>query len=107
MGTSDYLAHFTALDVLRVHVRYDERGSGVVEFTVQYEAEIDGVYYPVARYDTAHGHAHRDLLDADGRNTDKLWLPGWDYKTALDHALADLKAHWPQYRADFIARLSK
>ena len=60
---------------------------------------------PVARYDCAHGHPHRDLVDADGNVIDKLGSPAGRLAQALDHAIMDIKAHWPRYRADFLGRL--
>jgi hypothetical protein len=46
-----------------------ERGK-IVFFRVQYETKINLIWYPVVRYDTAHGFAHRDLLNFKerGRN---------------------------------------
>lgn len=38
-----------------------ERGR-VTIFRVQYEAYIDGEWWPVVRYDTAHGFPQRDLM---------------------------------------------
>jgi hypothetical protein len=34
----------------------------IKEFTIQYEAEIDGVWREIVRYDTAHGQPHKDSL---------------------------------------------
>ncbi|MDL1964286.1 MAG: hypothetical protein LWW98_08155 [Deltaproteobacteria bacterium] len=42
-------------------------------FRVQYETKINQIWYPVVRYDTAHGFAHRDLLNL--RNVDELTSP--------------------------------
>ncbi len=105
MGTTAYEIAFTVQDYMRVRI-VSERSRGVVSFTVQYEALIDGVTYPVVRYDTAHNMAHRDVLDASGRNVDKLWL-NWPYADALDQAVADLQANWRDYRADFIRRMPR
>ncbi len=98
MGTTAYDVAFTAEDYLRICI-VSERGR-VVSFTVQYEAVIGGV--TVSRRPLRH----RDLLDAQGRNIEKHWMPGWDYKVALDYARDDLVQHWPRYRADFITRMS-
>jgi hypothetical protein len=102
MGLKTFFIDFDALNYVRVRI-VTERGR-VIEFTVQYETIIDGEVYPVVRYDTAHGDAHRDLLDAAGRTVEKLWLAGWDFDAALQHGLRDIKANWPQYRTDFIQR---
>lgn len=51
-------------DSIRVR-RTTERGQ-TLAFTVQYEPWVDGAHRPAVRYDTAHGFAHRDILDWDG-----------------------------------------
>lgn len=51
-------------DVMRV--RWTHERDTIVAFTVQYEALIEGQYYPVVRYDTAHGRPHRDTLAWNG-----------------------------------------
>ena len=33
---------------------------------MQYETRLEGKWFPVVRYDTEHGFAHRDLLDKKG-----------------------------------------
>ncbi len=63
MGATVYDVAFTATDFLRFRI-VSERGH-IVSFTIQYEIVIEGKTYPVARYDTAHGGAHRDLHRAD------------------------------------------
>jgi len=50
-------------------------------------------WHPVVRYDTAHGFAHRDLLDIKGR-VKKTPLFNQDYNDALSFAESDLKANW-------------
>jgi hypothetical protein len=105
MGVKRYLKDLTAVDQVRVRIVVSERGSEVEDFSVQYEAIVDGVLYPVVRFDCAHGYAHRDTLDAEGRNVDKLWFAGWDLATALNHALDDIRDHYQDYRADFLRRL--
>jgi hypothetical protein len=105
MPLTEYVYPLSPLDWVRVRI-VTERPRIVTSFTVQYEAVIDGRTYPVVRYDCAHGDPHRDMLDADGRNVDKLWLPNWDRRGALDHAIANVRANFLAYRADFIARMT-
>ena len=59
-----------------LRIRLTRTGGEVDAFTVQYETTIHGKRLPVARYDGAHGRAHRDLLDRMGEEIDKWWLPG-------------------------------
>lgn len=106
MGATAYDITLSLDDYIRVRIE-TARGLGVVDFTVQYEAIIDGTLYPVVRYDCAHGQAHRDTLDARGRNVEKLWLSqSLSYDDALQHALEDIRARWPQYREGFLRRMA-
>lgn len=90
-----YLLSPEARDRLRVRAR--RIGQSIVGFAVQYEAEFEGVWHPIVRYDTAHGFAHRDLMHPDGR-VDKEPLPWQTYNMALTMATQDLKLQWQQYR---------
>jgi hypothetical protein len=57
----------------------------------------------VARYDGAHGFAHRDLLDREGRVVDKRAIPGGPtYGEALQIGRQDFTANWRRYRDAFI-----
>jgi hypothetical protein len=59
----------------------------------------------VVRYDSAHGYAHRDLLDASGNNVDKLFLgPSTRYAEIVSAAIDDIKLNWPDYRRAFTRR---
>jgi len=65
MRSLEFVAMLTPEDRYRhFHRRVGKR---VVEFRVQYETKLGGEWYPVVRYDTAHGFAHRDLIDRHGR----------------------------------------
>ena len=100
MQTTEYLFLFPGSDVQLRHRHIQERGR-VIAFTVQLELWRRGAWQPIARYDTAHGFAHRDLLHADGR-VEKTPLGLADWSQALGLALDDLKANWPWYRERFL-----
>jgi len=70
----------------------------IMHFCVQLEVRENGVWMPVVRYDTAHGFAHRDILDLTGKNVEKTPLFGMDYNDALTFAESDLKANWAFYK---------
>ncbi|HEY7031589.1 MAG TPA: hypothetical protein VH482_09695 [Thermomicrobiales bacterium] len=90
-------------DRLRVRMRVEN--GRVVRFSVQYEAVVEAVTYPVVRYDTAHDYAHRDILDWSGHEIAKEWIAGPDrYAEVLTNAITDLKTNWPGYRRDFFGR---
>ncbi len=77
----------------------------VVNFRVQYQAVVSGMLYPIVRYDNAHGHPHRDLLDANGDTIIKTPIGG-TLAYALQTAIRDVKQNWRRYRADFLRRMS-
>jgi hypothetical protein len=106
VGEIAYEVELSANNYLRLRIE-TARPSEVVDFTAQYEAVIEGQTYPVVRYDCAHGFAHRDLLDHDGRNIEKWPLGPMGYKEALQYAITDLKANWRQYRRDFEGRMQR
>ena len=82
------------------HLHVQERGK-IVFFRIQYETRIDEQWYPVMRYDTAHGFAHRDLLGIDG-GVVKTPLFNQDFNDALTFAESDLKTNWEHYRKRFL-----
>jgi hypothetical protein len=50
-----------------LRMRFTTVRGDVTAFTIQYETTIGEDRVPVVRYDSAHGCAHRDLLDRRGR----------------------------------------
>jgi hypothetical protein len=91
----------TDLEWLRVRIwTVDGR---VIRFMVQYETMINEHSFPVARYDTAHGYAHRDLLDRNGepRAPKEPIDNEFTLDDALQLAVQDLRRHWREYRRDF------
>jgi len=85
-----------------LRIRFTRTGRDVDAFMVQYETTINGERLPVARYDGAHGRAHRDLLNRKGEVIDKRWLPGTPtFQDALKMGRDDFSAHWSRYRDRF------
>lgn len=85
------------------HLHIQQRGK-VVFFRVQYETKIGDNWHPVVRYDTAHGFAHRDLLNIHG-GVKKTPLFNQDYNDALSFAENDLKSNWLFYKQAFMEGL--
>ena len=67
---------------------------------------ISGEWYPVVRYDTAHGFAHRDILRPND-STLKQPLFFDSYNLTFTFATIDLKANWQQYKNNFERGLKK
>ena len=100
MLVTEYLYVLSPEQRDRLRVRFMRERQTIAEFVVQYEAEIKGRWYPVVRYDTAHGFAHRDLLHPDGR-AEKQWLPWMSFNVAMTYATQELKTAWRRYRGAF------
>jgi len=100
MKTIEYLFYLSALQKDRLRVWASREKNEIVEFVVQYEAEIHGSWHPVVRYDTSHGFAHRDLMYPDG-SVDKQPLLFESYNLALTFATQELKQNWQRYRHNF------
>ncbi len=95
----EYVIRIGLFDRYR-HLHIQEKGK-IVFFRVQYETKIDDVWYPVVRYDAAHGFAHRDLLSTKG-DVKKTPLFNQDFNDALTFAENDLKSNWAYYKERFI-----
>ena len=98
-----YIIHLTPEDRIRVDFETD-RGSVTALHIVQYETQKSDKWYPVARYDTAHGFVHLDLETPTGKV--KYRMASQDLGGALTVALEDLKANWNIYARRFTGRQS-
>lgn len=100
MNKIEYLYYLSPQKSDRLRVQAYKEKNKILEFVVQYEAKILDKWYPVVRYDTRHGFAHRDLLHPDG-SSDKepLWFE--DYNLSLTYTTEDLKHNWQRYRQKF------
>jgi len=85
-------------DRLRVNAKKDR--DKITGFVVQYEALIKNKWYPIVRYDTSHGFAHRDIIHYNGRK-EKQPLYFLDFNLAFTFAIQDLKSLWRWYRIGF------
>jgi len=78
----------------------------IVDFCIQYEALIDGEWVSVLRYDTAHGHPHRDTIHSDGSET-KEWFNMYSSAEVLTFGQRDIMENWSLYRQQFEKELRK
>jgi len=102
VGITKYIRLFTPEDRKRFYLE-TEKGRPI-RFVVQYETWLRRKWRPVIRYDTAHGYAHKDVLDRRDRVIQKTELKNIDYKKALDIADDDIEANWKTYKKDFSKR---
>jgi hypothetical protein len=96
VGEKNFIKHLTHQNRLRIHFRTGH-GEVVRLDVVQYEAEIDGEWLALVRYDCAHGYLHRDIIKPDG-SREKSRVPVTDFTEALDLAIEELERQWRFYR---------
>lgn len=84
---------------------HSRTGKKITDFLVQYEVLIEGKWAPVVRYDTAHGYAHKDILNPDG-SKQKVILGAYGYEAALSLADLDINQNWKAYKARYMRRLA-
>jgi len=103
------MAHETAFQFLLEHdvavrVRFTHDHGKITTFVVQLECSIADHWYPVIRYDTAHGFAHCDVLKPDG-SQEKHSISVRDFNDALTYAQNDLRANYRRYCERFKEQL--
>lgn len=81
-------------------------GKEIVEFRIQLEVLVSGEWYPVVRYDTAHGKPHRDILRPNGDQT-KDWFEGYSVTDVLTIGQKDIMENWTTYRDRFMKEMKK
>ena len=84
-------------DDARVIVSVRMVGGRVASFVVRLVRRARGREVDVARYDTAHGKPHLDLLSASGTLKAKRWLDVDNFEQALTLAIEDFKLNYEEY----------
>lgn len=87
------------------HEHLTEKGR-VLGFVVQYETRVKNKWMPVVRYDTAHGFAHKDLIDPDG-SKEKILIGAVELSEALTFADNDINENWKRYKDRFLGRMKR
>ena len=100
MSEKEYIYHFTLERKNRFRYYHDLVQGHVVRFRIQYEAWIGERWHAIVRYDTAHGHPHKDILHPDG-SQDKVAFLGYSKEEVLTLGERDIKANWQRYRAEY------
>ncbi len=79
-----------------LRVRFTRDRGQITSFVVQLECRLNAHWYPVMRYDTAHGFAHCDILKPNGTQ-EKRPLHVSDFNDALTYAQKDLRRNRHRY----------
>ena len=106
MGEKRFLVLLGEGAVDRYRLLCTTEKSQVVLFSVQYEAFIDGVWYAIVRYDTAHDYPHRDLLHPNAPE-EKTEYPGRSNAEVLTLGQEDIKRNWRTYRERYEREMKK
>ena len=81
----------------RIRITAQKEKGKILKFVVQYEALINQKWYPIVRYDTSHGFAHKDIIHPDGEK-EKQPLYFQTFNAAFTFAIQDIKISWKWYR---------
>jgi len=84
-------------DKIYLVVDYETIDGRIVAFVVRLMLIQDDHLYNVARYDTAHGTPHRDIMSRSNNILEKNWLPQMEFDSALTYAINDFKENYAQY----------
>ncbi len=86
----------------RVEVRLVKDKTVIIDFSVQYVAQIQGKWYPIIRFDTAHGKPHLDISKPDGSFEKRNFPhPYFDYRDAFNRAITEVNQRWTEFRQRF------
>ena len=78
----------------------------ITDFVIQYEAEIDGKWHEIVRYDTAHDRPHKDVLHPDGTET-KEEFPYYANAEVMTLGQNDIRKNWRIYREQYERELKR
>lgn len=104
MAKKHYLDGFE--EEYRIRVEIETEKGQVLDFIVQLECLIGGMWYPVVRYNCAHRAPHRDVLHPDG-SVQKEWYCGEQPGEVLTRAIQDIKANYAFYKERFEKEIRK
>jgi len=91
------------MEGFELRIRRRSENGKLVSFAAVLFALLDGNWINIARYDTAHGYAHRDLLGLNDGLRGKLLLSRLNNTEAFEYAIRDLKENAEIYLEDFLA----
>lgn len=92
---------FLYSDDTRVRHSHKRIKNCILEFVVQLEIRVKNKWYPVVRYDTMHGFAHKDIIHSSGK-VEKIPLPMQDFNEALTFAEEELRVEWELFRMKYL-----
>lgn len=98
MAEREYIISYRE-DVRKRHYHVTEKGK-ILEFMVQLEVKVQDKWKEVVRYDCAHGYAHRDSYNLNGKSKkEEMRL---SFNDALTSADDDIDDNWEVYKDRFL-----
>ncbi len=82
-----------------LRVMFESDRGQIIRFVVQLECVFTegGEWFPIVRYDTAHGYAHCDVMHPH-KKEEKTKMPVQDYNEAFNIAMDDIVKKRLSYR---------
>lgn len=97
---------FLFSDDARVRHSHKRIKNCIVKFVIQLEILIKDKWYPVVRYDTIRGFAHKDIIHPSGK-VDKIPLPMQNFNEALVFAEEELRAEWKFFKMRYLEEVKR
>ena len=87
----------------RLLIRRETQGGRVMGFAVVLLALLDGEWVDIARFDTAHGCPHEDVLGRKAGLLQKIWHDDLSYRQAYELAIARYRNEYETIRQRYLA----
>ena len=84
----------------KMYVSIAKSHGEVVDFVVRLVDARGENEHDLARYDTAHGRPHLDILTPAGNLKEKIWMPTASLDVSLTQAIEDFKNNHENYLHD-------
>lgn len=76
----------------------------IISFVIRLMLISEEGEHNLARYDTAHGTPHRDIVSPSNRVTQKDWLTDLEFQDAMAYGINDFKENHENYVEKWIAQ---
>ena len=84
----------------KMYVHITMAGGDVVDFVVRLVDARGEIEHDLARYDTAHGWPHLDILTPAGNLKEKIWMTPAPRAVSLNTAIENFKENHENYLHD-------
>ena len=106
MSETQFIVPLHGSPANRYRHRHTLEEGTVTGFVIQYEAEIEGEWREIVRYDTTHGSPHKDIMHPDGSET-KEEFPHYTRAEVMTLGQNDIRKNWQKYREQYEREMRK